>query len=120
MQLSSSQAMGTFQTNNPGHVEAFPVWKLYGPGDSFSAVRLSDGRSFEYEWAIPAGEVITIDTRSKRVTDSAGENMYEGLGFAPELFSVPPGQASITAELTNTTSESLVTMDFLPRREFLF
>ena len=120
LRLSSSQAIGTITVVNSGDVEAQPVWVVKGPGDVFTATREQDGQSFAFETAITSLETITIDTRTKLVTDQTGANRYADLGVAPKLFTIPPGESLITAQMTNATSDTLISLYFQPRQELVF
>lgn len=118
--MSSSQAIGKFELENLGDVEAFPVWTINGPGDEFSATRDSDGALLKYAAPIALGETLTINTRTKTVVNQTGANKYGNLAVSPKLFSVQPGYTTITVMLSNATADSIVSMFFLPRREFVF
>lgn len=120
LQLSSSQAIGTFTVVNSGDVEVYPIWNVLGPGDSFTAVRQIDGATLAYNAPIIAGNSIIADARSKTVVDQAGANKYGSLGTAPKFFSIPVGTSQITVSLANSTSASLITMFFLEKRELVF
>lgn len=120
LRISSSQALGTLSIDNPGHVDAYPIWTIKGPGDSLIVTRVIDGKSFTYEVPILGSETITIDTKAGTVVDQLGVSRYGSLAPAPKLFSIPRGESSISVLLTNATVDSLVSMYFLPRREFVF
>jgi hypothetical protein len=120
LQLSSSQTIGTVIIENPGDVDAFPVWTLRGPGDAnFTATR-NDGAQFVFTAPLASNEVITIDTLTKTVTDQTGANRYIDLGTAPKLFSVPKGSSQISVVMTGTSSATLISMYFNPRQELIF
>lgn len=119
MPLISSQTVGTVTIENPGDVEAWPVWTLTGPMDSFVATR-SDGQQFAYVVPIDVGETITVDTVAKTVTDQLGANKYGSLGTAPKLFSIKPGTTTVGVAADNTTPDSLVAMRFNPKQELVF
>lgn len=119
LSLSSSQALGTVLVENPGDVDAYPIWNIKGPGDSFTAT-LPDGTGFVYNVPILSTEVITINTKDKTVKDQTGANRYAALSTAPNLFSVPKGNTNIAVLMTGTTAASLVSMYFNPRQELIF
>lgn len=116
LQLASSSAIGTFVVTNPGDVDAYPVWTIRGPGDSFTATRY-DGQSFSYEAAITNADPVTIDTLTGDVLDLSGDSMYGNMGTAPKLFSIPPGESTIDIVMTGTDATSLVSLYFSPRYE---
>lgn len=118
LKVTSSQAMGTITINNTvGDVISFPTWKLYGPLDDAAIYTGTTG--FTYNATIPAGEVITIDTANKTVTDSTGANKYANLGTAPKFFSIPPGVTSISVLGNGATTASQISCTYYPRREVI-
>lgn len=120
LQVSSSQTIGTVGIENPGDVDAYPVWTLRGPGDAgFTAVR-NDGQSFRFKVPIGSTEVITINTKDKTVVDQTGANRYADLDTSPKLFSVPKGNSQVQVTLTGTSANTLVSMYFNPRQELVF
>lgn len=119
LRVSSSQTLGTVQFENPGDVAAYPVWVITGPADSFQ-IALPDGTGFSYPHAIAGGEVITVNTQTKKVTNQLGVNKYTNLADAPKFFSVPAGITPVTVLLLNTTSDSGINVYFNPLREAIF
>jgi hypothetical protein len=79
-----------------------------------------DGASFLFDDPIISSETITFDTRTKKVTDQTGDNRYGSMPGAPVLFSIPPGQTSISILVPNATADTQVDMSFYPRKELLF
>lgn len=120
LQLSSSQTIGTVLFENPGDVDAYPVWTLRGPGDSGFQARLPDGSGFTFNAALTADDIITIDTKTKTVTDQNGNNRYPDLGSSPKMFSIPKGNTPVFVELEGTSASTLVSVYFNPRRELIF
>lgn len=95
--ISSGSTFATAVIDNPGDVEAYPVWVLTGPTTSV-AVGV-DGHVVEYEVAIPEGQTRTIDTRPDRLTvvDQDGVDRIDDLGAA-EFVAVPAG-ASVALDV---------------------
>lgn len=119
LRLSSSQSIGTVEIDNPGDVDAFPIWVVKGPGDSFQATRAIDGASFLFDASLLT-DTITFNTKTKKVTDQTGANRYGNLPGAPVLFSIPAGTSSVSVLIPNATSDTKIDMSFYPRRELLF
>ena len=118
MKVTSSQVFGTITINNSsGDVPSYPVWTIVGPLDAGLQVLNSSNVGFQYNAAIGAGEIITIDTASRTVVDSAGNNKYSNLGSAPKFFTVPPGTSVVSVNGTGSASSTAVTCNFYPRRE---
>lgn len=117
--LSSSQTLGILDVENPGDVEAYPVWQIMGPADSFTA-QLPDGRRIKYNAAIGSGHSITINTHDLTVKDELGVNKYINLDTAPKFFPIPSGNTKISVIVENSTVDSRVSMYFNARRELVF
>lgn len=118
LELSSSSAIGSIIVENPGDVEAYPVWQLIGPADFFEAS--INGVGFRYDAAIPLGTTITIDTEKKTVVDHLGANKYAELAAAPKLFPLPPGISTLDILMDGVTSDSQVLFNIQPRYEVVF
>lgn len=118
LRVSSSQALGSVTVENPGDVEAWPVWTITGPGSSFT-LSLGD-LELSYPTAIAVGEVITVDTVTKKVTSSVHGNVFANLAPAPKFFPIPAGASEVEAEVIGATSAAVVTMYFNPRRELVY
>lgn len=117
LKVSSSQALGVVNVNNPGDVPTYPVWTLRGPMD-FATV--TDGtNTFTYNAAIAAGETITINTETGEVTDNLGVNKYANMGAAPKLFPLSPGLTSLNISGTGATSSTVITCFYSPRYEII-
>lgn len=118
LRVTSSQVFGTITVNNTnGDVPSYPVWTLVGPLDAGVQVLNSSNVGFQYNAAIAAGEIITIDTASRTVVDAAGNNKYANLAPAPKFFTVPPGTSVISVNGTGSSTSTAVTCSFYPRRE---
>ncbi|WWV91849.1 hypothetical protein GMYAFLOJ_CDS0019 [Microbacterium phage phiMiGM15] len=114
MRLSSSSAKGDLIVDNPGEIEAWPTWRLVGPTSratiTMGAVSWSIG-------PLEAGEVATIDARTRTVTMADGKNAYNRLGPAPRLFPLPPGSTSLAVTMADATLVTSATCFFRPRME---
>jgi hypothetical protein len=120
LRLSASQAIGTLTLDNPGDVEAYPLWRITGPGDNFQAVHPVSGRDFIWEGIIPALETLRVDTRTGKVTfESNGSNQYAELGYAPLLWAIPPGTSTASVGMANTTPASRIECTWNPRKQLV-
>lgn len=115
LNVASSQVIGSILVENPGDVDSYPVWMIRGPGDSATLTR-QDGQAFSLG-AILASETITVDTKTASVTDQTGANRYALLGAAPKLFTLPGGSTSVSVQVVNATSGTLVQCFYKPRVE---
>lgn len=82
--ISPSATLETAVMENPGDVEAWPVWTLVGPISVESGpTRLGvAGRELLVPFAIPDGQTLVIDTRpdAQWAIDSTGADRTEDLG----------------------------------------
>lgn len=116
LKVSPSSVIGSFTVENPGDVEAYPVWTLTGKSESLS-VSLS-GVGFTYSESIASG-IRVFNTRAATVVDGSGVNKYANLGAAPKLFAIPPGSATISVVVSGSDATTRLSGYFNPRREVL-
>mgnify|MGYP000945216917 CR=1 FL=1 len=119
LRLSSSQAFGVNRVVNPGSALAFPVWTVLGPGTGFEATG-PGGVKFTWTGTLAEGEVLTIDTKTGRVTDQTGARRYAEMGPAPRFWGLPPGQSTVTVLLSATSEASRVQAFWQPRAWLVF
>jgi hypothetical protein len=117
LRVKSSQAFGTVTVTNTGDVNAPAVWTINGPS-TLTTIQLN-GVGFTFNDTITSATTITIDCEAGTVKDQTGANRYSGLGTAPKLFSIPPGDQTLTVSVTGATSDTKVTGTFSSRREVL-
>jgi len=117
LRVKSSQAFGTVTVTNTGDVNAPAVWTIKGPS-TLTTIQLN-GVGFTFNDTITSATTITIDCEAGTVKDQTGANRYSGLGTAPKLFSIPPGDQTLTVSVTGATSDTKVTGTFSSRREVL-
>jgi hypothetical protein len=118
LRLSSSQAIGVLEIENPGDVSSFPRWQFEGPMDTITVTSAS-GQVFSYEAAIAAGSKIFVDTYRGTVVDQTGANQYANLGSSPKLFQIPAGSSTLNVSATGATSATTISMFFQPRKEIV-
>ncbi|MFI5877530.1 phage tail domain-containing protein [Streptomyces sp. NPDC051445] len=108
--------------DNPGDVEAWPIWELHGPiksftltspyGETVKASPPTDGSDL-----VPSDRILTIDTRPghKTVKDDLGTNYWSKLDANPEFWSVEPGETSTTVNVVTGAGKAAVVLSFFPR-----
>jgi hypothetical protein len=101
--------------DNTGDAIAYPVWTVFGPGDTFKAISPT-GETLFWNASLSAGQRLTIDTRSGTVVDGTGTNRYASLAPAPRFWSLPPGTLTCTASLLNTTTASKIVCSWQARK----
>lgn len=117
LRVSSSQAAGEISIENPGDVDAYPVWTFRGPFDSVTVANGDNTQSFVLNATLVQGEFIIIDTFAATVIDHNGTNRYGDLGPSPKLFTIPAENSEVFVEATNADVNTLVSMNFQPRKE---
>lgn len=113
--VSGSQALGSITLDNTGDADAYPVWTVTGPGDTFYAEN-ERGESFTWNGTLGAGEKLIVDTQAGTVEDENGNNKYADMGTAPQLWKLPPGVTSATAQLSNAVAGTSIECKFRPRK----
>jgi hypothetical protein len=115
LQVSTSQAIGKMNLENPGNADAYPTWYAHGPGDNFKAVS-PVGEVLHWTGSLLVGESLAIDTKNASVVDNTGANRYAELASAPRLWRIPPGNHVAEVSFQNTTADSRVECTWRPRR----
>ncbi|WP_406153569.1 phage tail family protein [Streptomyces anulatus] len=114
----------TLPVVNPGDIEAWPVWEITGPVQSFNFTG-PDKKSFAIDLqsgggdVVPTGRTLTIDTRPgyKTLKDDQGANYYPLLAANPQLWSVPAGKSTVSIKLVSGSGVAHVRMTLTPRYE---
>lgn len=117
LRVKTSQAFGSVTVNNNGDVDAPAVWTIKGPS-TLTTINLG-GVGFTFNSTLTSSDTITIDCAAGTVVDQNGTNFYSGLGSAPKLFAIPPGNQTLTVTVTGATSATKVLGYFASRREVL-
>lgn len=113
---------GTITIENPGDIEAWPVWEITGPLKRFKLTG-PDGTSFGIPDqpggvdALASGRTLTIDCRPgyKTVQDNTGQIYFPLLSANPSLWSVPAGTSTAQADLLAGSGTPTVKMTLYPR-----
>lgn len=83
---------GTIELSNPGNATAYPTVYVGGNSgafpDGFRVSEVETGREMVFPYPVPAGTVIAINNRTRRVTQDGGGDVTEILSKR-EWFSVP-------------------------------
>jgi hypothetical protein len=119
--------------SNPGDVEAWPRWELTGPikGFTFTSPEIEkpDGSKATYTFGVtpdgegtdivPAGRVLTIDTRPgfKSLRDNLNTNYWPLLDDSPQLWSLPEGESVCTVYIVPGSTNAAVRLIFQPKYE---
>lgn len=117
LQVSSSGILGTFVVENPGDVDAYPVWTIAGASTN-TTIQLS-GIGFSYTETMTTSSKVIINTRNATVVDASNTNKYAYLAAAPKLFALPPGTSTMNVTVTGADTSTSISGYFNPRREVL-
>ncbi len=115
LRLVSSTVFATPTIDNPGAVEAWPLWLITGPGADPVLRNVTTGEVLRIAGTLGAGERVTIDTRpgAKVVEKSDGTNLYPQDGST--LWALSPGLNAVEIQMVNATGESRVQLNFASR-----
>jgi phage-related protein len=123
LHLSTSQIVVSTFVTNPGTMESWPIWTIYGPGSNILLVQQDTGEIMDFSnsggLTIPLGESIIIDTTPgvKTVTlGSDGSNLWKYLTDNSSLWAIPAGGAQIQLQMAGTTpGNSVMRLSFVSR-----
>lgn len=118
LQVKTDSVIGAFTIENPGDVDAYPVWTLEGKSTLTSLSLNGVGFTYTENMASATG-ARTINTRTASVVDASSTNLYAYLGTAPKLFAMPPGLSTISLSIAGADSTTRLSGYFQPRREVL-
>ena len=116
--LSPPSTLGSATVTNEGGGDAYPVWKIYGPGTP-TITNNTTGRSFGMSSALTSGEVVTVDTRPtlQSAVDGTGADRWGDLvkSSPRDLWTLPPGVNQLTVVLAGSGAGSAVELTYHQR-----
>jgi hypothetical protein len=103
--------------NNPGDLEAWPVWSIEGPASNIVISNQTTVASLTLSTTISLGQTVTIDTRpgAKTVLNDAGTSLFSSLSATSTLFSLARGENHLQVSMDSSTSDSAIRLAFRPR-----
>lgn len=117
-QVSPSLTLGDAQVDNPGDVDAWPVWTITGPMTSMTATNLTTGYEFSLLYGLAAGEQVTITTNRPTVRGPAGQNLSGNLNWPNAyLWSLTPGTNQVVFNVAGGAVGTSVELAFNARYE---
>lgn len=116
LRLAASQAIGEIRLDNSdGDADAFPIWHVTGPGNTFRAVSPT-GENFQWNGTLTAGQTLTVDCRTGEVRDGTGANRYSDMAPAPRFWAITPGTATVTASIVAPGPTTRIAAQWRPRK----
>lgn len=116
--ISSGDVLGAVEVTNPGQVEAWPTWRLYGPATQLVATNGTRGQTFTINRTIADGEWLDITTRPGLVTNPAGAAVNGALVRPGSvLWRLDPGVNDVDLAVTGAGPSTRLVMTFYPRYE---
>lgn len=112
--LGASEASTSATVANDGHVASWPIWEIVGPGN-VTATNVSTGESWDLDYSIDAGDVVTVDTRPgvKSVTSVADGNLFANL--TGTLWQLGVGDNDVSLTMSGATADSRVLLRWARR-----
>lgn len=121
--LTDSSVFTSFEIDNVGDVEAWPLWQIDGPGNTIILENESTGKITSLPITLALGEFVNIDTRPrhKTVIKNGTTNIYSLLDktVGSSLWPLQSGSNQIKLQMNGATGISLISIQFTPRYEGL-
>ena len=121
--LTDSSVFTSFEIDNLGDVEAWPLWRIDGPGNTIILENESTQKITSLPISLAVGEFVNIDTRPrhKTVIKNGTTNIYSLLdkSVGSSLWSLQDGINQIKLQMNGATGVSLISTQFTPRYESL-
>lgn len=114
VQLAANGVLGSVVVTNVGDVPANATWTIAGPGGPVT-IEPAAGAGFTIPTPLEFGDTIVVDTTAPTVVDGTGANVYDRLGPAPKLWTIPPGATTANVSVTDATDDTSVTLTYRPR-----
>jgi len=122
LRVASSQVGGAATITSPGDAESYPVWEVTGPGTPV-ITNTDTSETWAFGTEIPAGATVTVDCRPPSVApetgltalDSDGVDWWPAFTGFPTLWSIPPGQTRLAAQMIGATGDTRIRLTFRPR-----
>jgi hypothetical protein len=119
LKMALSGIASDFTVDNTSDVECWPIWVITGPGSAMVLTNNTTDEALTLTMALSAGQVLTIDTRpgKKTVRREDGSNQFSAIDPTSSLWSLQPGNNTISLSLTGTTGASQLQLRYKQRYE---
>lgn len=115
LRVSSGQAMGPVEFQNPGDAATPPLVVVHGPATTLTS-QSPRGELLTWAGDLLTGQHLFIDHETRTVTDDTGANRYTELGPAPLFWTIPARNSTGFITLEGATRDSGVDVTYRPRR----
>lgn len=100
--LAQSTVQGEIEIQVEGDAPVSPTWQVTGPGTDLV---ISDGKNtFTVNHSLRAGETLTIDTKTRRLTP----DLWDKVPLSSRLFDLPPGPNKLTVTMVGATPQTAI------------
>lgn len=110
---------------NPGQLDAYPIWRVTGPGSAITISDVTHNKSFALTagggLTLASGQTVTIDTRPTSlrtdlpVLDGDGVSQFSKLAATSNLWHFPPGTTQFTIAITGASASTAIELRYLAR-----
>lgn len=115
--LSPSTVLAELAVDNTGHLEAWPIWTITGPGSGPIITNMDTGELFTFGATLAAGETITVDTRPRRKTAvrTGGTEVSGLMSSTSTYWPLAKGVNTVRVVLSSVGSGSSVALNYRRR-----
>jgi len=113
--LSTAFKLGEIEIDVAGDAEAFPRWRVHGPGDEFTATDLTTGASWGFGELDATDELILDARRGVQTITLNGERAWNLTTTGSILWPLQPGRSAIELAISEIGAESVIELSYTPR-----
>ena len=115
LRINESAKLGQIEIDVLGNAEAFPIWKIHGPGSSFTATDQTTGEGWGFGALGEEDEVILNAVRGVNTVTKNGEDGWDLLTPGSALWPLQPGRSTIELTIEEIESTSAIELTYVPR-----
>lgn len=119
LELSVAAVLGDTTVDNPGDVDAWPIWQITPPALGVTLRRTDTDETIDLAGAIPAGDALLIVTEpgQQSIRLLSGENRWPNLLEGSTLWKIPGEATGVPVELLvdGAAAGTLITLTYYPQ-----
>lgn len=115
LRLNESVKLGEIEIDVLGNAEAFPVWRVHGPGSSFTATDLTTGEGWELGALAEDDEVILNARRGVQTIKKNDVNAWNLPVPGSALWPLQPGKSTVELAIEEIDTDSAIELTYIPR-----